>query len=197
MKLLIIRHGESEADILRVHEGRADFELTERGHAQAEATSVYISENYHVDKIYHSTLKRAAQTAAHLAEKTGAPLFPDEKLMEFNNGLLAGLKFDEAKEKYPRVSVPMHMSVYQQESLLEFRFRAEYMFSKLISENEPDSTVAVVTHGGMINQLYRAFLRLPQDFDCAFYTGDAAVHEWIINEASRAVVKSNFLPHNI
>ena len=30
MLLIIIRHGESEADILRVHEGRADFELTER-----------------------------------------------------------------------------------------------------------------------------------------------------------------------
>ena len=37
MKLLIIRHGESEGDILDVHEGRADFELTERGHSQADA----------------------------------------------------------------------------------------------------------------------------------------------------------------
>lgn len=35
MKLLIVRHGESEADILQVHEGRADFELTEKGHKQA------------------------------------------------------------------------------------------------------------------------------------------------------------------
>ena len=32
MLLLLIRHGESEADLLDVHEGRADFELTERGH---------------------------------------------------------------------------------------------------------------------------------------------------------------------
>ena len=30
MQILLIRHGESEADILNVHEGRADFELTER-----------------------------------------------------------------------------------------------------------------------------------------------------------------------
>ncbi len=27
MKLLVIRHGESEADLLDVHEGRADFAL--------------------------------------------------------------------------------------------------------------------------------------------------------------------------
>lgn len=30
MQILLIRHGESEADILNVHEGRADFELTEK-----------------------------------------------------------------------------------------------------------------------------------------------------------------------
>lgn len=32
MRILVIRHGESEADLLDVHEGRADFELTKRGH---------------------------------------------------------------------------------------------------------------------------------------------------------------------
>ena len=30
MILLVIRHGESEADTLDVHEGRADFELTQK-----------------------------------------------------------------------------------------------------------------------------------------------------------------------
>lgn len=30
MQILLIRHGESEADILNVHEGRADFELTKK-----------------------------------------------------------------------------------------------------------------------------------------------------------------------
>ena len=48
MKLLIIRHGESEADILRVHEGRADFNLTERGHKQAEAMANYVAENFEI-----------------------------------------------------------------------------------------------------------------------------------------------------
>ena len=51
MKLLIIRHGESEADILKVCEGWADFSLTPRGHKQAEAMSKYVSKHYHVDKI--------------------------------------------------------------------------------------------------------------------------------------------------
>ena len=41
MILLVIRHGESEADILDVHEGRADFELTQKGHRQAAAMAKY------------------------------------------------------------------------------------------------------------------------------------------------------------
>lgn len=196
MKLLIIRHGESEADILHVHEGRADFELTERGHRQAEAMSAYVSENYPITRIYHSTLRRAAQTARHLAEKTGAPLLPDDLLMEWGNGLLAGLPHDVADERYPRVKVPPHQSVYEQESALDFRYRAEVMLSKLLSENDAGSTIAVVTHGGMINQLYRAFLRLPVEADFAFYTGDTGIHEWIVDGESRSVVRANLIIHS-
>lgn len=197
MRLLIIRHGESKADILGVHEGRADFELTERGHLQAEAMSVYVSQNYHIAKIYHSTLKRAIQTAGHLAEKTGASLIPDENLMEFNNGLLAGLKHSVVEEKYPKIEVPKHLSVYEQESMLQFRYRAEYMLSKLIWENDDDSTIAAITHGGMINQLYRSFFGLSAEADFAFRTGDTGIHEWIISGNSRILVRANYVPHNV
>ncbi len=197
MRLLVIRHGESEADILHVHEGRADFELTERGHRQAEAMSVYVAEHYKVDRIWHSTLKRAAQTARYLADKTGAPLIPDEQLMEFGNGLLAGLPYAEAAERYPDVNVPAHRSVYEQESRLMFRYRAETMLSMLLSENNDDMTVAAVTHGGMIGQLYRAFLRLPYDIDYSFWSGDACIHEWLTDGEKRTVVRANFCPHNI
>lgn len=195
MRLLIIRHGESAADLLDVHEGRADFELTERGHSQAIAMSEYVCEHYCISKIYHSTLKRAAQTAAHLSEATRAPLFPDDKLMEFNNGLIAGLERKVVEEKYPKKSVPLHTSVYEQETMLDFRYRAEYMLSKLLSENDEEETIAVVTHGGMINQLYRAFFRLPIDAEHFFYTGDTGIHEWITTGSTRCVAKANYLGH--
>ena len=88
-KLVLIRHGESEADLLDVHEGRADFELTERGHEQAIAMAKYVAENYRLTRIYSSTLKRAAQTAKRLSDETGLAIEFDPDLMEFNNGLLA------------------------------------------------------------------------------------------------------------
>lgn len=198
MRILVIRHGESEADLLDVHEGRADFELTERGHRQAEAMADYVKDNYTVSAIYCSPLKRAYQTADHLSAKTGIKPTSDDMLMEFNNGLIAGLERAVARERYPQIeNLPLHASVYEQESALEFRFRADFMLSKIISETAQDATVAIVTHGGMVNQLYRSFLRLPVDCDLFFSTGDTGIHEWYVSKEQRRIVKANQTSHTI
>lgn len=59
MNILVIRHGQSEADILQVHEGRVDYPLTEKGHKQAQIMADFIKSNFKVNKIYSSTLTRA------------------------------------------------------------------------------------------------------------------------------------------
>lgn len=64
MRIILIRHGESEADILHVHEGRADFSLTPKGREQAKAMAAWLHSNYHLNRIYSSTLKRAAEYLA-------------------------------------------------------------------------------------------------------------------------------------
>jgi len=196
MILLLIRHGESEADILDVHEGRADFPLTERGRLQAEKMAECVSKEFRVQKIYASTLKRAMQTAACLSEACGISLEPEEGLMEFDNGLIAGLDRETVKRKYPFVPfLPLHASVYEQESQMQFRFRAEVMLSRILTENGKDDTIAAVSHGGMINQLLRAFLRLPVDSDVFFSTGDTGIHILKIDETGRRIAALNRLSH--
>lgn len=192
MKLIVIRHGQSEADLLKVCEGWADYELSPLGHQQAEKTSQYIAEHYQIDKIYSSTLKRAVQTAEHLVEKTKAPLVTSDKLKEFNNGLWAGLPFDEAYAKYPNIETPIYTSHYQQESELEFRMRAEYILSQIISENDDKDTIAIVSHGGMIMRLYQAFLKLPVGSNIKFLSGDACFHEWKIKDGQHFVNRANY-----
>lgn len=196
MKILVIRHGESEADLLDVHEGRADFALTERGHKQADAMSNYIAENYNISKIYASTLMRAKQTAEHLSEKTGIPIVFDDNLMEFNNGLLAGLPRAVVREKYPEVpDLPVDKAVYGQESQVEFRQRAENALSRVISESQTEETIAIVSHGGMINQLYRSLFDMPVDCKFFFNTADTGIHIWSVSDTERRVVKANFDEH--
>jgi len=196
MKLLIIRHGESEADILKVHEGRADFSLTEKGRRQAQKMSEWVSSNFQIDKIYCSPMARTRQTAVFLKEKTGLEPHFEDDLMEFNNGLLKGLPFDVALVKYPPVqNLPIDQSVYEMESLKEFRARAEGILNRIISENDPRSTVAVITHGGMIVQLYHCFLGLPIGFHPVFTTGDTGIHCWKIEGNTRRIEFSNRETH--
>lgn len=196
MRLLIIRHGESEADLLNVHEGRADFCLTERGHRQAEVMAQHVASQYKISGIYCSPLKRTLQTASYLSNLTGISLTQEDMLMEFNNGLIAGLERGVAAEQYPLIpNLPVHASVYEQESVLEFRFRADYILSKILWENDADATVSVITHGGMINQLYRSFLRLPAESNIFFTTGDTGIHEWILSNHSRRINSSNNTAH--
>ncbi len=196
MKLLVIRHGESEADLLDVHEGRADFALTERGHKQAEAMANYVADNYNIYKIYASTLTRAKQTAQHLSDKTGVSIVFDENLMEFNNGLLAGLPRAVVREKYPEVpNLPIDKAVYGQESQVEFRQRAENALSKIMNEAENDETIAIVSHGGMINQLYRSFFNMPIDCVYFFNTADTGIHIWSLTDKERRVIKANYDEH--
>lgn len=97
MEILLIRHGESEADILQVHEGRADFELTDRGRKQVRAMADRVKRDFPPDSIYASTLKRASETTKVLADTIGCPLQNEEVLMEHNNGVQAGLSFEETK----------------------------------------------------------------------------------------------------
>lgn len=196
MKLLVIRHGESEADLLDVHEGRADFALTERGRRQAEAMANYVADNYDISKIYASTLTRAKQTAQHLSDKTGIPIIFDENLMEFNNGLLAGLPRAVVRDKYPEVpDLPIDKAVYGQESQVEFRHRAENALSRIMNEAENDETIAVVSHGGMINQLYRSFFNMPVDCIYFFNTADTGIHIWSLTDRERRVIKANSDEH--
>jgi len=199
MDLLIIRHGQSEADILNVIEGRADFELTELGHRQASQMAAWVKNYIDIDKIYASTLTRARQTAEKLSAALGCPITFDERLMEWNNGLIAGLSRAEADAKYPRAEKQfLHTALYGQESTIEFRARAEAVLSEIINENPPDSRIAVVSHGGMIGHLFRSFLRLPIDTDVGLFSGDTCVHHWKIADMQfhrRNVVFSNSLVH--
>ena len=102
MDIFIIRHGQSQADLEDRHEGRADFELTELGQKQAKALGEWLKEHYKIEKIFSSTLKRAAETAQIISKGIGADIELDETLMEWDNGLLAGLYREEAAKRFPK-----------------------------------------------------------------------------------------------
>lgn len=93
--------------------------------------------------------------------------------MEYNNGVLAGVLFEEA-QKY---SVPkeLHECIENGESAIEFRMRIESVFSKIISSSVHDR-IAIVAHGGVINCILRSFFKMPVNKEFWFKNGDTAIH---------------------
>jgi len=182
MDIIIMRHGESEADILKVMEGRADFSLTENGRSQAQSSAEWLVNNYKINKIFASPLRRAAQTAQAVSDKCGIEVAYDDDLMEWQNGLIAGLPYAEADERFPEPERFPHTAVYEQESFIAFRMRAETALSKIINENSMDETVLIVSHGGMISQLFRSMLGLPVTETFHVHTNDTGIHAWRVKE---------------
>jgi len=184
MKLIIIRHGESEADILNVHEGRADFSLTDKGKRQVKQLSKWIAANEAFDVILSSPLKRAKETATFIGEETRKKIILAEDLMEWDNGLLAGLPREEAERKYPlpKGGRKPHHTNANTESLINFRARAETFLSKLKEEYPKDAEICIVSHGGMINMLYRSLINLPMMTEQSISCGDTSIHKFILKE---------------
>ncbi|OCA90558.1 phosphoglycerate mutase [Bacillus sp. FJAT-27225] len=197
MELLLIRHGQSEADLLGVHEGRADFPLTELGLEQAAKLADYVSSNLKPDIIVASPLKRALQTAAILQEAIGCKLHVDETLMEWNNGVLAGLPYEVAATRYPlpKEGRPPYVPIEGGESDLEFRFRAEAFLQKVIHEHADAERVAIVSHGGMISNLIQAYLKLPAVNEFIFPTGDTGFHRLEERNGNKVVRMLNSQVH--
>ena len=188
MELLIIRHGQSEADLLGVHEGRADFSLTPLGEEQASKMGNFVATNFPPDIIVASPLKRASRTAQLLQEAVGCELQYVDELMEFNNGVLAGMDRKEAAIKYPlpEGGRPVHIKIEGGESELQLRQRAEYMLYKILHDFKNEKRVAIVSHGGFISNFLKVFLKQHSD-SLLIATGDTGIHLVEIKDDTRII----------
>jgi 2,3-bisphosphoglycerate-dependent phosphoglycerate mutase len=137
-------------------------------------------------------LKRAKETASILAETINCPIKLEDDLMEFNNGALAGLTFEEGK-RYP-IPKTMHDRVEKGESSIEFRMRVESIFSQIL-HNQGYNRIAIVAHGGVINNLMRSFYKMPVTREFSFKSGDTAIHYLEIKEDERIVHFLNDVSH--
>ncbi|MBL0385058.1 histidine phosphatase family protein [Tumebacillus sp. ITR2] len=174
MQILLIRHGESEADILKVHEGRADYPMTDRGRAQARKMARHVLEKFPPDIIWASTLKRASETAEILQSAINCPIHFLDELREHNNGNLAGQP--DHIGPFPWELQPHEKHGEIGESHIEFRGRAEQVFSYIRNQSQDHKRIAIVCHGGMISRLMESFLQTPVVQNLWTLSGDTAIH---------------------
>ena len=104
MKLVLVRHGESEWNKLNLFTGWTDVDLSEKGHEEAKAAGRLLkAEGYDFDVCYTSYLKRAIHTLNHILDemdRVWLPVVKTWRLNERHYGALQGLNKSETAEKY-------------------------------------------------------------------------------------------------
>ena len=169
MRLLLIRHGETESNAGQLALGQADVPLNARGLAQAAALAARLSGESpygRIDAIYASPLRRAQATAAPLARALGLAVETLPGLIEMNIGELEGLSFPDVRERYPDfirrwLSDELADAVMPGgESLAQVQERA-WAAVESIRARHGDQTVAAVTHNFVILTLLCRALEVP------------------------------------
>jgi broad specificity phosphatase PhoE len=95
-KLLLVRHGQTSANIDQVWHGHTDTPLTALGQQQAARLGRYFHHYLSdISAIYTSPLQRARLTAEPIAAASGRSLVLDARLMEFGVGEWEGRSFEE------------------------------------------------------------------------------------------------------
>ena len=104
MKLVLVRHGESEWNKLNLFTGWTDVELSDTGREEAAAGGKALrEEGFDFDICYTSRLKRAIHTLNIILDqldRAWLPVVKSWKLNERHYGALQGLNKAETAEKY-------------------------------------------------------------------------------------------------
>ncbi len=158
-QLILIRHGETVWNREGRMQGQQDSPLTETGVHQARQLARRFAQEA-FGALYSSDLGRTRQTARSIADAAGRDIIVDARLRERHFGVFEGLTAAEIKLNYPleyerfKSRDPAY-AMPGGESALAFRDRCLACFEDIAQRHAGD-TVVVVTHGLVLDMLYRA-----------------------------------------
>ena len=154
MKILLVRHGETDFNKNKLIQGHSDIVLNETGKEQAINAGRKITD-FDIDAVFSSPLKRALETARLMLDNSNneinidKEITEDARLIEKFFGVFEESTFDEyfsALEAQSGLeSIEKDEDVYERASSF---FNEKYL-------NHKDETILVVCHGAFI----RIFLR--------------------------------------
>jgi broad specificity phosphatase PhoE len=157
MRLLLVRHGETDHNRDHLVLGRADVPLNETGVRQASALARALS-GEQITAVYCSPLQRTRLTAAQIAGAHGLEPIVEDGLIEMDIGDMDGLTFAELREKAPgwlerwQTAEGPELAMPGGERLVDVRDRAWATLSA-IAERHEGQGVCLVTHNFVILSL--------------------------------------------
>ena len=160
-QLYLIRHGQAVVNVEPIIGGmRGDTGLTPLGIQQAQRLRdrLLATHELKADVLICSTMPRARETAAILADAFDMQPLENERVCELNPGEADGLTFDEFRERYGELRFdPKKPLSPGGETWGEFQDRVSSALRDITGEYK-DKTIAVVCHGWVIEASFGHFL---------------------------------------
>lgn len=162
MHLYVIRHGQSHVNLAEWESGNTDEGLTELGQRQAAALGRWLPGHVpEIDALYTSTMRRALETAEHVAKAYDMTPRYEDRLREIGNN-----RWDHSA--WPNDELPREYADYWSserpfstvtplteggETFIHFRTRVGIFLEELVEEHR-EQTVIAVCHGGVIEATF-------------------------------------------
>ncbi|GGK19715.1 bifunctional RNase H/acid phosphatase [Pilimelia terevasa] len=186
LRLVLVRHGETELTRQRRYAGRTDATLTAYGRAQAKAVAARVAQlaGGRLDAVWTSPLSRCAATADALAAAAGgAVVHTEPDLVECDFGHWDGLTYAQVRERWAdlhdRWLTSTEVAPPEGETFAEVGVRVRRAVARL-RRAHPTGTVAVVSHVSPLKLVLRD----------ALGATDALLHRLYLDPTGISVVDS-------
>lgn len=201
MDLVLVRHGESEANCAGIIQGRGDYRLSPRGRDQAALTATAL-EDFSPSRIYSSPLLRASETAQIINQPHNVKIIALEDMVEFDLGEFEGLTGDQIVARYPNIpedmkkGIPFHHLAPGAETDEQARARATRALAQIIDSGLP--RVIAVAHLGILEVMIKTVIdkyNTPLPSPRKGSLGNCSITRIRIDSAAAGVICVNEVAH--
>jgi alpha-ribazole phosphatase len=197
IRLLLVRHGQTDWNVRRRYQGQSDTSLNDTGKAQAAAVARRLA-GEEIHAIYASDLQRAWQTAQVISGELGMTVQPEPGLREIHFGLWEGQTHEEILSQYAEEHATwVANSEYAPPGGESFGQVAERLDAVLaqIWRDHQNQTVLLVGHGGALTTMICRALELPVQMRWKMRLESTSVSELILYEGTTILMHFNDTHH--
>ena len=201
-EILLIRHGETSWNAEHRLQGHLDIALNQTGIEQAALLATALQRDP-PQIVIASDLQRARDTARPLAAASSVELLIDSNLRERCFGAFEGLRYDEISTHFPQaymdwqdraIDARYPVGINEAETLREFFERA--VTSVLgHAQRHAGKKIAIVTHGGVLDCLYRFATGMALEKKRDFEIGNASINWFRWDQGTLQLVRWGDVDH--
>ena len=157
MRIIIVRHGETDENAARRYLGHFDAALNQQGRKQLKGLSEMLkrTETQPITAIYSSDLVRAVESAQMIGNEFHLRTIPIFALRELHFGDFDCKTYEEIRQEDSErlekwILNPYMVAPPNGETLLQLGKRVDDWLETILTTEQPTGTIVIVSHGGPI-----------------------------------------------